>query len=824
MVRSLVAEHEVDDVLQDTWLAALRHRPRVGSLRAWLASVARNAARTRHRLDVRRRRREASVAAPDAQPSTAETVEKLALQASVARAVAELDEPYREAVILRYHDGLSHAEIASAQGVSIDNARQRVKRGLDRLRRCLAEERGSRWQRGAAVVALLREPEVSGPLVFSNVSLGVWIMSHGSRIAVALLVVAAAVLSVQLWSDAPAPLEPVPEVGAATMQSEAESIDAVEPEVGRRRSAVEAAAPPPPEPDEPLAPFRGSVVDTLGRPLSGVAVRAILMTELELAQLEREGRPDDLPGNDREVARTDAQGQFSLATSDQIGRLRVGSPFVMLHGPADPRKWDRAADMLLVVTDEASVSGVVSDSHGVPLDAVQIEVEVARVASVPMSLASTHRVRFDGLSTGPDGRFALDQLPGSHGRLRFTKPGYRSVTRPLEPGVRAGDSVVLERLQEGRYSLHGTVTDAAGRPLDGARIGTDAIVTRSDRYGSYRLELDDRILDQGDPLFAAMPGAQTFVRHDPRSLFQSESDVRLDITLSEPLVLAGRVVTPGGEPVSGVHVRLWMEPELLDEATGADLALEGLVPQRVHEVAKPRAYAVTGSDGVFELAGLEDKPYQLRLRHEKSWVAWTEGPLRAGLSDLEMVAPLAEVLSEVTGRVVDRRGLPVAGVKVEFSVQVHRSPSTNSWSGPETHVVTGADGGFRFAGVPVADEVLIVASGDDILVRMQICRAEQLRDEVVLVVDALCTFRIHCADSAPARFALRDVEDERVRIWERRGKSRTAHDTFPLTEGRSPILTASDRAHFVVFFDRDREEIGRTLVRLVPGELTRVQQ
>lgn len=819
LVRSLVAEHEVDDVLQDTWLAAVRHRPKPGSLRAWLAKVARNSAVTVHRRNVRRQRRERATPPPAHEPSTAETVEKLALQAQVARAVAELDEPYREAVILRYHDGLTHAEVAEVQGISADNARQRVKRGLDQLRRRMTRESGSDWRAGAAVLALVREPQVSGPALLSNVSLGVWMMSHGLRVAAALLVVAVAFVSIRVWTDAPPEIGARPVAEPTAMQAEAPPVPELGPaEPVRRRVAV--AAPETEVVPEPVLSVRGHVVDTLGRPVAGVRIAGVTASDAAFAAWN--GVPGELPGAFRLLATSDAAGAFAVDLAERVGDIRVESPFVMLHRPANLRG-DGGEDLLMVVADEARIAGVVSDERGVPLEDVDIDVQVARVASVPVSLENTDRVRFEGMETGADGRFDLAGLPGTHARVTFAKPGYRAVQRELRPGAQLGESVVLELREEGRYLLHGRVADATGRPLAHARVGAGEIETRADEFGAYRLELDDEVLEGADVLYAASPGARTFVHRSPNHLFDRAAEVELNITLEEPLQLAGHIRDERGAPVEGVHVRLWMEPELCEDDTGADLSLEGIAPRREEEVAAPRVYAVSGRDGSFELSGLEAKYYQLRFRHPASWVAWTEGPLLAGQTDLQVRAPMSAVVPEVRGRVVDGQGLAVPGVTVEFSVQVHRSPTTNSWSGPESQVAD-AEGRFRFVDVPAADQVLVVVSGDDILVKMQVFEPDDLYAELALPVESLCEFRVDSLAECPTRFALRDVSDEEVQIWERRGKTRTAHGTFSLTEGRSPILTASERTHFVVFLDDDRNELYRALVRLVPGELTRVQR
>lgn len=127
-----------DDVVQDVWLAAHQHGPaEAGSgLRAWLHAVTRNRVRRLVRTDRRRTAREQAVAATTSTTaeSPADVVERAALHRETMDAVMALDEPYRQALLLRYLDGLDATEVARRQGVSHAAARQRLSRGMQMLR------------------------------------------------------------------------------------------------------------------------------------------------------------------------------------------------------------------------------------------------------------------------------------------------------------------------------------------------------------------------------------------------------------------------------------------------------------------------------------------------------------------------------------------------------------------------------------------------------------------------------------------------------------------------------------------------------------------
>src|SRR4051794_16001060 len=133
-----------EDVTAQTFERAYRRQagfdPGRGSQRAWLFGIARNAA-----LDeLRRRRRTAALlvdpgdhdglgGAPGADQDDA--AEAAVRRAAVRSALADLDPRERELIALKFHAGLSNAEIAKVLGISVANAGTRVHRAVTRLRK-----------------------------------------------------------------------------------------------------------------------------------------------------------------------------------------------------------------------------------------------------------------------------------------------------------------------------------------------------------------------------------------------------------------------------------------------------------------------------------------------------------------------------------------------------------------------------------------------------------------------------------------------------------------------------------------------------------------
>ena len=110
---------------------------RRGTPRAWLFSIARNAA-----LDeLRRRQRHSRYELTDELPGDrgpGDPLEQLERRATVRDALASLPLREREVVLLKFHGQLSNSELARALGISESNAGTRLHRALTRLReRCI---------------------------------------------------------------------------------------------------------------------------------------------------------------------------------------------------------------------------------------------------------------------------------------------------------------------------------------------------------------------------------------------------------------------------------------------------------------------------------------------------------------------------------------------------------------------------------------------------------------------------------------------------------------------------------------------------------------
>ncbi|MFG0317242.1 MAG: RNA polymerase sigma factor, partial [Planctomycetota bacterium JB042] len=207
--RLLLDESRVDDVEQQTWVAALGGGPREPSrLRGWLAAVTRNFARRALRDEELRRRREAEAESPPPLPPAEEFLALEARRREVVEAVMRLDEPYRTVVLLRWFKELPPKAIARRLDLPVETVKTRLKRGHERLRLDLdARHGGDRAAWCAWLVPLVRPEGAAAGAIGAALS-GATAMKATAAWVGGGIVAAAAVLVMMQRSGPEAPFEP----------------------------------------------------------------------------------------------------------------------------------------------------------------------------------------------------------------------------------------------------------------------------------------------------------------------------------------------------------------------------------------------------------------------------------------------------------------------------------------------------------------------------------------------------------------------------------------------------------------------------------------
>lgn len=140
--RARLAEDEVEDVVQDIfvalWSNAGRFDPRIASEATFVAMIAR-----RRIIDQRRRKqRRPETEMYDSQRSTSTLPppEVGAEAAQAARALEQLRPEQRQVLLLTACQGLSHEEVANTTGMPLGTVKAHARRGLMRVREVLNAE------------------------------------------------------------------------------------------------------------------------------------------------------------------------------------------------------------------------------------------------------------------------------------------------------------------------------------------------------------------------------------------------------------------------------------------------------------------------------------------------------------------------------------------------------------------------------------------------------------------------------------------------------------------------------------------------------------
>lgn len=132
MLLARVNPGDVDDLLQDVFLQALKQLPKLREPEAfggWLAAI------TRHRALDHVRRKHPTEPLPDVAGRAPVSAESIAAW----EAIRTLPETYRETLLMRLVHGLTGPEIAALTGMTHDSVRVHLSRGMKLLRSRLGD-------------------------------------------------------------------------------------------------------------------------------------------------------------------------------------------------------------------------------------------------------------------------------------------------------------------------------------------------------------------------------------------------------------------------------------------------------------------------------------------------------------------------------------------------------------------------------------------------------------------------------------------------------------------------------------------------------------
>jgi RNA polymerase sigma-70 factor (ECF subfamily) len=499
LARHLVSDRlSADDVVQDTYLAALEHPPRKASgARAWLAAVARNVVRARGRSDARRARREERARPPGSDPGPSETLEKLELHERLVTLVRELDEPERTTVLMRYFEGMRPNEIAARTGVPASTVRSRLQRAIGRLRARLdSQEGGDRRAWCLAFLPLAGLESLPALPTAASLAMGGLIMSAKIKLAAGVAVLVLAALLV--WRTVGTPEDPPgtspaprPDVAVSDERDEedrpvevAPAPEEIAPSATEERSAEVAprdggadapASPRPPRAGPvPVGVVTGTVKLHDGSPPH----------EVEIV-LERVPQRDDPEGAATEYPATpDAQGRFRVdGLPPGSYWLEVGHPDLAGIRKSVYVREDRGAGPYDIVLHPGGTLLVrVLDAGGAPMPGQSVNYAGPSWASG---------------QTDEEGVFRAERLPMGSYKVKWFAAGAETTrTVTISPGRTT--EVVFSR----STALLGTVYGPEGRPLGDSLVRLHPLK----RGEGYRVHQTRTKSDGGYEAVGFLPG------------------------------------------------------------------------------------------------------------------------------------------------------------------------------------------------------------------------------------------------------------------------------------------------------------------------------
>jgi len=689
-----------EDVAQEAMLAALKspREPRpedanaTRTLRGWLASVVRNQVFERMRREDRRATRERRVARGEEAPSTLDLVSEVSAHKDLVEVLMELPEHYRDVLVRRYYEGETPTEIAAAQGTPVTTVKTRLQRGLALLRERLDERHGGDGRAWLAALAPLVGRGLPTPPAASASSSSAASVAAPLGPTAARLVLGAALIAVVpalVWllrgawggAERDGGLDAAALLGAAEADAPAadRALSAPDGELARNASTS--------DPDLVFETRRaaalatlthvhgdvtGRVVDLSGRGISGALVRF----DVDRWFASR--------GVGSPVAVTDPDGAFQLRGVGRTGLIRAAIDGMVTVSAGRVGAESFGAEVAIVVAPVAMLEGVVVDADGAGLGAAWVEVVppagglVEGRGSAPLAFE---------VETASDGRFELRAPSLAGARLRVSRDGFATANVELDGADGAGRTIALERITPASgLRIEGVVRGPNGAPIADARVAGGGRIVTTTADGTFALAADGV-----DELTAFAPDAGSGLgaaRYAPPTRSDEPGEPawpeRVELVLEPaPRALAGRVVDRRGAPLAGV--RVWIDdPTVLasaDARSGAgdpDVELVGaraaeigraglptvLEARLAREATRVWRFVTTDSDGAFTLDGLGPRAYRVAALDPYTLALARSAPAEAGASDVELVLDVGDLAPARAGRVVDRTGAPIAGVRV----------------------------------------------------------------------------------------------------------------------------------------------------------------
>lgn len=866
LARRLVGDpHLADDLAQDVCLTALVHPPsaqagprsgpssggETGSIKGWLATVLLNRLRERRRGDARREDRERGVARSEAQRSTADIVEHLSTHRALVDAVLELEEPYRTTLCLRYFEELSPTQIAQRLGIPLSTVKTRLSRGLAQLRERLVRASGGderSWLPSLVALAGPASAHAAGPVTTST--LGAIIMSTSFKIAA--LVATLAGGGWIAWQQVSDAHEPV--AASSTVQDAAElpqDIRLVEPEPSAASQRVAAAG------SGPAASPAAAPVDSAHSAPEPAARGAIAGLVLDASAAAARQVELELRSGSEVLARcaSDDAGRFRFEDVADGGQIVAASPdWTTVYSARGSLAAQN--EPVVVIAPRLQLGGRVVDELGSPLEGARLEIELPEGFRARFSriMDQSSRVTVSA-SSGADGSFLIDDSPSISGaRLQVSLEGFAALDVAAPGESTRAATLVLQRTTDFEGVLRGVVLDELGSPVQDAYVAFGVEGTRTDEWGRFAFLLDDpdssnrrmgtmtredgRVVRDLRAVAQGKLPASLTLELDPDSglplpLFEGDGNDQGELVLTlgaQPLTLTGRVVDHEGRPLDDIPV--WIQQgTLLSLGPTGTVVLEDMMTGY-----QGRGWRTVQSDdsGAFAIDGLDDRPYRVATHDPLTLLGSVSDPHHPSDGPLELVVDLNGLWKRVAGRVVDRKGRPLADVKVipssdAFTIGLGGRVVGTRHARADRFARTDDEGRFELDNIPKT-LVYLRFQGPDVVTEEYGRHtpgglgelAQDRLEELEITLSVRQHLQVLLSNSASAD-AVRVLDEAgtplTVGIVE--GNSTTHTDQARFNVDRTDVLTVKDTASTLVLL-QDDVEVARLPLDLEHGQVNEV--
>ncbi|HSF39273.1 MAG TPA: carboxypeptidase-like regulatory domain-containing protein [Thermoanaerobaculia bacterium] len=423
----------------------------------------------------------------------------------------------------------------------------------------------------------------------------------------------------------------------------------------------------------------GRVLDQKNSPIAGaqVTLRPAAPTDM-MARLQE----SLFPAASFEGA-TDSAGRFELTHLPAgVYDLAVrGRGFAPLTVPALTIPEGNGSSDLgsILLAPGVALSGAVTDPQGRPLEGAEVWARSASEETGFMSVLMGDPGPPDAV-TGADGAFRLeDRAAGESLSLSARLSGFGPSESPrIAVPVEAPVRIVLSPASR----VSGRTLGPDEKPVPGARVMLMEMqeMNRGGRSSQMPGRFEQTVADE-DGAFVfenVAPGSINLSAMAPRrqkaelqglEVRAGQELANVDLVLAPAATIEGRVLSPMGRPIPGAEV-------VVQEAGERGM------------IGFARLRATADGDGIYLLDGVPPGPRTLAASAEGYRRTVRDLDVKAGENALDFDL---ETGLEISGRVVDDSGSPVAGARVSLY------PSVPSPDMPQ--MLTGADGVFRFAGL-----------------------------------------------------------------------------------------------------------------------------